>query len=294
MRLDQRVRQLHPTASWARIRSAIAKGQVTVDGAVERDPACDVSDTAEIDFNPNRPAASTARLSLPRLYEDAHVLVVDKPAGLLTIASHPSRKESEDTVLARVREYVQHRDGRHAYAGMLHRLDRDTSGAVAVALSREAHAKGRALFGSHDFERHYLAIVHGVPKRSQGVIDAPIASEYRSGRRGVVRSNQPSLPARTHYIVREVFERAALLELILDTGRQHQIRAHLEHIGHPLLGERVYARGVAQKVTNEPARPMLHAWALSFPHPLDGHVVSVEAEPPLDFAKTLEKLRRHR
>lgn len=292
MRLDQCLRALHPELSWTRIRNAIAKGQVTVDDIVERDAGRDITAQMRVELNVNRPAASTARLRLPRLYEDAHVLVIDKPAGLLSIPSHVMRKDTDDTVLGRVREYVYHRDGANAYAGMLHRLDRDTTGALAIALSREAHAAGRALFGTHDFDRRYLAIVHGVPAHERGTIEAPIASEYRSGRRGVVTDGRPALHAETHYTVRERFAQAALLELVLGTGRQHQIRAHLEYLGHPLLGEHVYTGGDVAIKDAQPARPMLHAWTLAFPHPITGARVSVEAEVPHDFEKVLAHLRR--
>jgi 23S rRNA pseudouridine1911/1915/1917 synthase len=287
MRLDQRVRELFPDLSWTRVRAAIARGHVLVDGRVMQDAAVLIESTSEIQLEVNRPARPTARLDLPRLYEDEDILVIDKPAGLLTIPTDPSRRAIEDTVLARVKEYAQRRSGRAAYAGMLHRLDKDTSGALAVAMSRAAHAAGRGMFRAHQFERHYLAIVYGVPLRAHGVIDVPIAASYSGGRRGVARDRASGLTAITRFVVRETFEDAALLELELETGRQHQIRAHLEHLGHPVAGDRVYA-GHARL----PApRQMLHAWRLSFAHPLSGEAVSVEAPLPPDFRKFLRSLR---
>jgi 23S rRNA pseudouridine1911/1915/1917 synthase len=235
------------------------------------------------------------RLSI--LYEDSEILVIDKPAGLLTIPSDPARAAFEDTVLKRVREYVARPPVRRSlggggrpYVGVLHRLDRDTSGALAIALSHAAHVAGRDLFAAHQFERHYLAIVHGVPEPHEGTIRAPISSRYVSGRRGVARPGHEARDAITHYRVLEPFRRAALVELELETGRQHQIRAHLEHLGHPIVGEQVY-RGDATRTIKAP-RQMLHAWTLAFPHPLRCTAVSVEADPPRDFVDTLEKLRR--
>lgn len=238
------------------------------------------------------------------LYEDDEILVIDKPAGLLTIPSDPARAAYEDTVLRRAREYVAGRLPRRSshqfrgrakagpYVGVLHRLDRGTSGALAIALTREAHAAGRELFAEHHFERHYLAIVHGVPAHEEGTIRVPISSRYVSGRRGVARKGQPALHAVTHYQVLEGFYRTALLELRLETGRQHQIRAHLEHLGHPLVGERVYAAGVQHAV--KAPRPMLHAWKLTFPHPLRTTIISVEADPARDFLDVLARLQRSR
>lgn len=228
------------------------------------------------------------RLSI--LYEDSEILVIDKPAGLLTIPSDPARAGFEDTVLKRVREYVARPRGPRPYVGVLHRLDRDTSGALAIALNHAAHAAGRDLFHAHHFERHYLAIVQGVPEPRDGTIRAPISSRYVSGRRGVARPGEEARDAITHYRVLEAFRGAALVELELETGRQHQIRAHLEHLGHPIVGERVYTEAGRRKLKAH--RQMLHAWTLAFPHPLRCTEVSVEADPPRDFLDTLERLRK--
>ena len=292
-RLDRRLRTLRPDLSWTRIRSAIERGQVTVDGAVARDPALNVSLSAAIDFNASRRALSTARLDLPRLYEDDEILVVDKPAGLLTIAMDPEARATEDTVLGRVQDYAKRLGGRQAYAGVLHRLDRGTSGALAVALSRDAHRAGRALFGAHAFERWYLAIVEGVPHRDHGTIEAHISNEYVSGRRRIVEDEDEGRHAVTHYRIRESFPHASLLELQLETGRQHQIRLHLHRLGHPIVGESVYVSSPGTDARQRRVmRPMLHAWRLRFPHPLQQRTVQAEAPVPPDFDRVLAQLRR--
>jgi 23S rRNA pseudouridine1911/1915/1917 synthase len=287
-RLDHRLRELQPELSWARVRRAIAQGQVHVDGIVERDPGADVGVSSVIDFDPARRALPHARLDLPRLYEDPEILVVNKPAGLLTVPTDPAAKQREDTVLRRVQEYAHHLHGRRGYAGMLHRLDRDTSGALAVALSREAHHRGRTLFAAHEFDRWYLALVHGVPRRTRGTIEGHISNSYVSGRRRIVRESQ-GRHAVTHYRVREAYRDAALLELRLETGRQHQIRLHLQQLGHPLVGERVYTD---QSSDVRAPRQMLHAWRLEFPHPLQRHVVSAEAPLPADMARLCARLSK--
>jgi 23S rRNA pseudouridine1911/1915/1917 synthase len=289
MRLDQRLRELRPDLSWAKVRRAIQSGQVAVDTQVIRDPAHEVRTSNTIEFDPARRALPHARLDLPRLYEDDDILIVDKPAGLLSVPTSAEAKDSEDTVLGRVQQYARHLRGRGGYAGMLHRLDRDTSGALAIALSREAHRSGRELFARHEFTRWYLALVEGVPRRSRGTISGSISDEYVSGRRRLVEHAGQGRHAVTHYRVRDAYTDASLLELQLDTGRQHQIRLHLQSLGHSLLGEKVYADGTSRiKVP----RQMLHAWQLEFPHPLRRHLVSVESPMPSDMAALCRKLSR--
>lgn len=289
MRLDQRLRELRPDLSWTRIRHAIERGQVTVDGTIERDSAAEVSTMRVVEYDPARKALPRARLDLPRLYEDDEILVVDKPPGLLTVPTDPEAKDTEDTVLSRARGYARHLHGRRGYAGMLHRLDRDTSGALAIALTRDAHRRGRELFAAHAFERWYLALVQGVPSRRQGSIEAAISNAYVSGRRRVVRGVDEGRHAVTHYRVLEVYRNAALLEVELETGRQHQIRLHLQQLGHPLLGERVYTESTGRV---RAPRQMLHAWRLRFPHPVQRKVVAAEAPMPADMDKLCRTLNR--
>ncbi len=295
MRLDKKLKADHPELSWRQVRDAVEKGQVAIDGRVHKDPAFDVHDDAAIELDRNRPAQSTARASFAILHEDDHIIVLNKPAGLLSIPSSPGAGSSEDTVLRRVREFMQFKLGHKTYVGMLHRLDRDTSGSLAVALSKDAHAQGRELFKRHLFERHYLAIVQGVPDPPKGTIEARISSGYRDGRRKLVDDDDDGLESATDYLVAERLNGAALLQLRLHTGRQHQIRLHLEKLGHPLIGERVYAGGTSGPRAASPRvsakRNMLHAWTLAFPHPLTGKAIAVEADPPDDFLAVLARLR---
>lgn len=295
MRLDKRLKEAHPDLSWRQIREAIAKGQVTVSGAIQRDEAFETRADASVEMNRNRPAQSLARANFEILHEDEHIIVLNKPAGLLSIPSSPDAGSSEDTVLKRVREYMAFKRGHKTYVGMLHRLDRDTSGSLAVALSKDAHAAGREMFKHHAFKRHYLAIVQGVPNPPKGTIEAKISTGYRSGRRKLVDDDEEGLESATDYRVKERLKNAALLELRLHTGRQHQIRLHLEQLGHPLLGERVYADGDARqsrvgRAKVEAKRNMLHAWTLAFSHPLTGEPIAVEAPIPDDFQRILKKL----
>jgi len=289
MRLDLLLVRHHPSMSRRKARDVIEKGQVSVDGRLVREAGRDVAEDADVVFDPNRTALPRARCSLPVLHEDGHVIVVDKPAGLLTVPSAPGLHD-EDTVLGRVQEYARRLKPRGGWAERVHRLDRDTSGALAFALSREARAGLIDTFRHHRIERGYLAIVEGEPRAESGTIDAPLREEWVSGRRAVARPGEEQRPARTHWRVRERLPGAALLEVRLETGRQHQIRVHLAHAGLPILGDPVYGRPARSRPLAR--RPMLHAFRLAFAHPVTGERVSAESPPPPDFLRVLDALRR--
>jgi 23S rRNA pseudouridine1911/1915/1917 synthase len=284
-RLDVVLIARHPGLSRRRARDVITKGQVCLDGVTVREPGRRVADDAVVLWDPNLRAMPRARLDLPRLFEDEHLLVLDKPAGLLSV---PAPASDEDSALAHVADYAR-RLRRGAYVRAIHRLDRDTSGALALALSREAAGGMIGLFRQHRIERRYLALVTGSPPAESGVVDAPIRERYEGGRRGVARPGEAALPARSRWRVLERFPRGALLEVGLETGRQHQVRAHLAHLGLPVLGDAVYGRdAVAPRVE----RVMLHAAVLAFAHPVSGAPVRVEAPLPEDFRDALAALRR--
>jgi 23S rRNA pseudouridine1911/1915/1917 synthase len=290
MRLDVALIRRYPGLSRRKAREVIEKGQVSLAGHIVRAAGQRVEEAAAIHWDPNRRALPRARLSLPLLHEDEALLVVDKPAGLLTVQSAPGA-EGEDTVLARVRDYVRHLRPRRPYVGVVHRIDRDTSGAVAFALSPAVREALRVLFRAHRIERRYLALVAGRPPADRGVVDLPLHHAYEGGKRRVARAGEPSRPALTRWTVTERFPGAALLEVELGTGRQHQIRVHLAHIGLPVLGDPVYGGG-ATPAPLAVARQMLHARLLAFDHPLGGQPVRAESAPPADFHKALLALRR--
>jgi 23S rRNA pseudouridine1911/1915/1917 synthase len=286
-RLDLALIGLFPELSRRKARAVIEKGQVTVDGATIREAGQDVGTAARIEWNPHRKALPRARSTLPLLYEDDSLVVVDKPAGLLSVPSAPDATD-EDTVAARLFDYVRHLRPRRPYVGVVHRLDRDTSGALAFALSPAARASLRELFREHRLERSYVALVQGTPRAPSGTIDQPIHTEYRAGRRRLAGPGEPSLPALTRWHVRERFPGAALLDVQLETGRQHQIRVHLAHQGLPVLGDPVYGKTAAPLAVR---RPMLHARRLAFIHPLSGSAIEVESPLPADFREALAALR---
>ncbi len=266
---------------------------MTVSGETSLEPGRLVPSAAAVRWDPNRRAIRRARSSLPLLYRDDSILVVDKPPGLLTVPSSPEA-EGGDTALARVQDYVRHLTPRHAYVGVVHRIDRDTSGAVAFALTPEARQGLRALFRGHRIERRYAALVAGEPRGDRGVVDLPIRDAYAGGKRGIARGDEPSLPAVTRWTVVERLAGAALLDVELGTGRQHQIRIHLAHIGLPVLSDAVYGGAVARGRRAPVARrQMLHARLLAFVHPLTGARVRAESPLPEDFRKALATLRRN-
>jgi 23S rRNA pseudouridine1911/1915/1917 synthase len=298
LRLDLALIRKHPGLSRRRAQAAIEKGQVLVDGVVCPEPGRAVGPDTRIVWDVNRKAAPRrAVLAFPVLFRDEHVLVVDKPAGTLSVPTPGA--EQEPSVLGRLREDLAEvaRGSRPAFLGRVHRLDRDTSGALAFALSPEARRGLIALFRDHRITRRYLALVEGEPPREEGVIRAPIADAYEGGRRRVARGLEPQSPALTRYRVRERFAGAALLEVEIETGRQHQIRLHLAYAGLPVLGDRVYRdafRAVAPRTPLPLAvrRQMLHAAHLGFAHPVTGEPVAVDSPLPADLSRALERLRR--
>jgi 23S rRNA pseudouridine1911/1915/1917 synthase len=289
IRLDLALIQHHPELSRRRARDVIEKGQVTVEGRTVLEAGHLVEPGAAIAWDPNLKARSRVRASLPLLHEDDDVLVVDKPAGLLAVPTAPDARD-EDTALARVQEYIARRRPRRPYVGVVHRLDRDTSGALAFALSPPARGALRDLFRAHRMERRYAALVEGVPPADEGHVDAPIYDVYEAGRRRLARPGEPAHDARTRWRVLERFRAGALLEVELETGRQHQIRLHLAHLGLPIVGDSVYGRTARRAVTAP--RQMLHARHLAFVHPGTGERVEAESPLPADFRQALAALRR--
>jgi len=290
VRLDLALIERHPGLSRRKAREAIEKGQVSVDGRMVREPGSLVaSKAALVQWDRDKKALPRVRPALPLLYEDDAVLVVDKPAGLLSVPTAPGA-DGEATALAHVREYVRRTNPRRPYVGLVHRLDRDTSGALLFAKSPESRQALIALFARHGIERRYSALVAGRPREEEGIVDAPIKDAYEGGRRGVARGEEPSRPARTRWRVVERFPRAALLDLELETGRQHQARIHLAHIGFPVLGDPRYGRETALPRTR-PRRQMLHARRLALTHPLTGAKIEAESPLPEDFRAALRALR---
>ncbi|HEX8203712.1 MAG TPA: RluA family pseudouridine synthase [Isosphaeraceae bacterium] len=270
-------------------QEAVLNGRIDLAGQRCDEPGREVEPDAPLEFFPSRPKARKVSGRLRVLHEDRHVLVVDKPAGVLTL---PTREHERDTLLERASRYLTLRHGGRPYVGIVHRLDKDTSGALALARSPEAGRALQALFKAHDIERQYLAVVEGTPRRESGTIDLALVTDRGDLRRGVARRPGEGRRAVTHYRVVERFGPvASLLACWLETGRTHQIRIHLAELGHPVVGEAVYRPPSQPRTKASFHRQALHAQTLGFRHPITGETVRVEAPVPDDLAALMTDLR---
>jgi 23S rRNA pseudouridine1911/1915/1917 synthase len=215
-------------------------------------------------------------------YEDEHLVVVDKPAGLVV---HPAPGHASGTLVHGLLDHDV-AGGEVDRPGIVHRLDRDTSGLMVVARSEEAHTRLQRLVRSHGLERHYAALVVGRPRSRRGRIEAPIGRDRRDAMRHSLDTDSPR-DAVTHFEVRELFSRHTLLDVSLETGRTHQIRVHLAAIDLPVAGDVVYGRPRELELE----RQFLHAGRLAFPHPFGGGLVDVESPLPDDLVAALRLAR---
>jgi 23S rRNA pseudouridine1911/1915/1917 synthase len=265
-------------------REAVRSGKVDVNGATLDEPGTDVAEDARLALHASRPARRRVRTRLVVLHEDDDVLIVDKPAGLLTV---PTEAREKDTLWSRALFYLQHRYGGRPYAGIVHRIDKDTSGAVVFARNRNALHFLQERFREHSIEREYVALVAGSTPDS-GAYDADLV-RTDGLRRSVARPGETGRRAVTHFRTLERLAEASLVSVRLETGRTHQVRVHFSAAGHPVLGDRVY--GPREGDGSPAARQMLHARRLGFPHPVTGRLVSAEAPLPEDFEALLAALR---
>jgi 23S rRNA pseudouridine1911/1915/1917 synthase len=285
-RLDQSLAELLPDYSRNRIQQWIDAGEVRLDGRpttrkvkVFGGEAVDLRPTP----NPEETAFTPEAIALDVLYEDADLLVVNKPAGLVT---HPGAGNWRGTLLNALLHHAPEL-AQLPRAGIVHRLDKDTSGLLVVAKNLAAQTALVRALQARDVSRTYWAVALGRVTPPEGSVEAPIGRHptHRT-RMAVVERGKPAL---THYRVREQFAAAAWVECRLATGRTHQIRVHLAHLGHPLLGDPVYVGRRAAPVAFH--RQALHAWRLGLVHPRTGETMQWEAPPPADFLNLLEGLR---
>jgi 23S rRNA pseudouridine1911/1915/1917 synthase len=318
MRLDQWLaRALAPELSRSRVQGLIREGTVSVDGSPVREARAKVAAGAVVVINvpPPEPAEPEGEaIPLDILFEDDELIVVNKPVGLVV---HPGAGNWTGTL---VNALIAHCGaslsgiGGVRRPGIVHRLDKDTSGVLVAAKTDHAHRELAAAFADHgrsgDLERAYQAFVWGTPPRQAGTIDTLLGRSGRDRtRQAVVSESQPDARhAVTHYAVRERFGAkadasalAALVECRLETGRTHQIRVHMAHIGHPLIGDRDYGSAFLSKANRLPeplkglvsgfGRQALHAWLLAFRHPTTHVLLRFEAPMPEDMARLLAAFR---
>jgi 23S rRNA pseudouridine1911/1915/1917 synthase len=288
-----------PGLSRARLQALIEDGLVLVDGAATRASVrVRAGQSAVVQVPPAAPAGPRPEdIPLTVVHEDAHLLVIDKPAGLVV---HPGAGRSDGTLVNALLGRVKDLSGVGGVRrpGIVHRLDRGTSGLLVVAKDDATHRALVEQFASRTVEKEYLALVLGAPARPRGEVDAPIGRDPVHRRKMSVRAPR-GRAARTSWAVEERFDGAALLRVRIHTGRTHQIRVHLASIGHPVAGDAVYGgtrtppsrRAAAREVLASLDRPALHSARLSFTHPATGERVTFASPLPKDVAGTLERLR---
>ena len=309
--------QLGEEFSRSRVKVLIKEGQVSVAGKVVADPQKKVrpGDTFEIVLpEPEDPTPQGENIPLDILYEDEDLIVISKPAGLVV---HPAAGNWTGTL---VNALIYHCGdslsgiGGVRRPGIVHRLDKDTTGVMVIAKNDISHRHLSLQFADHGrtmpLERAYQAIVWGRPRSLTGTIDAPLGRSVGDRTRRAVKrpDTQDADEAITHYEVLERFHEnpdatslASLVECHLETGRTHQIRVHMAHIGHPLLGDTVYGAGfktkanllpdAARKIVNAFGRQALHAYMLQFEHPRTGEIMHFEVRLPDDMEELANALR---
>ena len=278
-RLDRFLAETLPAFSRSRLQALIRDGCVTVNGKTNRPRDIvrpgDVVDLTEPEMAPI--AAEAQPMDLEILFEDNDIVVINKPAGLVV---HPGAGHQQHTLVNALLAHCKNLSGigGKERPGIVHRLDKETSGALVIAKNDVAHRDLSKQFADRKTGKTYLALVAGTPRKSFGTIDAPIA-RHPVHRQRMSVAGRAGRSAKTEYrVIRSSGDRS-LVECVIHTGRTHQIRVHLHHLGHPVLGDKVYGG----KRAGNFARQMLHAWKLSFRHPTTGKLLSFTAPVPKDF-----------
>ena len=293
-RLDQALAQIFSEHSRSRLQTWIRAGQVTVDQqAVNQRHILNGGEQIQIDAELEVQVESQAEaIELDILFEDEHLLVINKPAGLVT---HPGAGNQDGTLLNALLHHHQDQ-ALVARAGIVHRLDKDTSGVMMVAKTPEAHTQLVEALQARSIKRQYQALVRGT-FTAGGHVDQPIGRHPKHRTRmAVVHSGKPAL---THYRVAQRFRDFTLLNCELETGRTHQIRVHMAHIHHPLVGDPLYGgrfqrpKGCSETLALQLQnfqRQALHAWKLSFDHPMQGEPLEFTVALPQDMQNLLDLL----
>ena len=296
-RLDRALAAAVPTLSRERLKTLIRSGAVERGGVALRDPAIKVRGDEAFLLEvpePGLPHNVAQNIPLRVVFEDEHLLVVDKPSGLVV---HPAAGNPDGTL---VNALIHHCGkslsgiGGVARPGIVHRIDKDTSGLIVVAKTDVAHEGLAKQFAAHSIDRKYLAIVSGVPKASNGTVDAPLARSPIHRKKIAIASAGRGKRAVTHWKRLQALWNSALVECTLETGRTHQVRVHMGSIGHPLLGDPVYGR--CSKALRDVLdgldfhRQALHAAGLVFTHPVTKHRLSFASGMPPDMQELFTAL----
>ena len=294
LRLDQVLARLFPQYSRSRLQDWLESGHIRIEGGISgRSSALSRNEKVmggevlalEPPKLPSAAAPQAQRMPLKIVFEDDALIVIDKPAGLVV---HPGAGQPDRTLMNALLAHAPALAG-VPRAGIVHRLDKDTTGLLVVAKTVEAQTSLVKQLADRTMGRTYVAVVQGDPQAS-GTIDAPVGRDVRTRTRMAV--SHRGKPARTSYKVLERFGRAALVECRLETGRTHQIRVHFQHIRHPLIGDTVYRRGTRRGV--DFPRQALHAAELTLRHPTSGETMTWKSPLPRDLRGLLETLRKEK
>jgi len=271
--------------SRSHVAAAIKAGAVSVNGEPVK-PSRVLEPGDEVTYEIDAPAVIEVlpqNIPIDIVFEDETLLVVNKPAGMVT---HPAHGSASDTLVNALLAHVSSLPGETIRAGLVHRLDRDTSGLLVVAKTEAALATlGRAMQKRY-IAREYRGIVTGVPRDREGTIRGAIGRDPSNRQKYAIRTD--GKPSTTHFALREALHDAAELTFKLETGRTHQIRVHMAAIAHPIYNDPVY--GKRDRHTTLPGQA-LHAWRLGFKHPVTKAMLDFEVEPPPAYSATLDQLR---
>ncbi|KEQ55438.1 RluA family pseudouridine synthase [Sphingobium chlorophenolicum] len=296
MRLDKALAELVPDLSRERLKALIVDGQVTSSGRAPN-PSLKVTigQAFAITLPPPVEAEAVAQnIPLAIVHEDADLIVIDKPAGLVV---HPAAGNLDGTLVNALLHHCQGQlsgIGGVARPGIVHRIDKDTSGLLVVAKSDRAHEGLAQQFAAHSIDRLYAAIVYGAPQPAAGMVDTWIGRSDADRKKMAVYREGRGKHAVTHYRTIQKLRGAALVECRLETGRTHQVRVHMTHLGHPLIGDPVYGRerkgfkSILETLGFK--RQALHAKRLGFIHPVTGEALSFDSQFPADMQELLSEL----
>jgi len=297
-RLDRALVGQLPDLSRERIKSLIISGNLQINGHIVRDPSAKKHAGSVFALAIPAPVEGPAQpqdIALDVVFEDEHLIVINKPAGLVV---HPAAGHPDGTLVNALLHHCKEQlsgIGGVARPGIVHRIDKDTSGLMVAAKTDEAHKGLSKLFAAHDIDRRYLAIVNGRPSPLSATIEGNIGRSNVNRKRMAVVGDDKGKSAMTHYTVKEGLLRSALVECVLETGRTHQVRVHMAHIGHSLLGDPLYGARRKSVLSGRKdiqfCRQALHAATLGFVHPITEEKMIFNCNFPPDMQELFMKLR---
>lgn len=274
-------------SSRSKIQKLVKDGKVIVNGKVvsssyivRMDDEIIVDDKLDFEIH-----VEAEELPLDIIYEDDDLLIINKESGMVV---HPAPGHYSGTLVNALLYRYSLSGGESFRPGIVHRLDKDTSGLMIVAKNEWAHDKLSSMISKKEIERKYLAIVSGVIKHETGTIDAPVGRD-ENNRQKMAVTDHNGKDAITHFKVLERFSNSTYIECKLDTGRTHQIRVHMAYIGYPVLNDPLYGRGKCSDFGQ-----MLHSYSIRFNHPRDGREIFYTINPPMEFENMLEELRKNK